>query len=281
MMKKILAMIMMLTLLLSALAACGKGQKDNGEASQKGKRYFHVAQKLLDDGTLYSFQYIEYLPKNSDCDKYSFSLSNLRYLEQFEIGFPDAYYRDQQLIADQILKESYTPEEILALDPDDFAFEYLDKELVFSLIREGLTNKPEPAITDQNHWDRYDSGFLTETAPADGYEFQIAYVSESCGVDAFFIDVLYLAEDGTFKQLSDMVDDGTATDEQKQVFVEFEKIIEACQKNDSYIIDEAYQTTVIGGIDFVRLYTFLYHLHTNNWSALEEHRPNTTPVRLN
>lgn len=280
-MKKILAILLTLTLLISVLAACGKGKKENGEASPKGERYFHVAQKLLDDGTLYSFQYIEYVPANSDCDKYSFSLSNLRYLEQFEIGFPDAYYYDLQLITDQILKESCSPEEILALDPDDFIFEYLDKELVFRLIREGLTGDPEPSITDQDHWDRYDSGFLTETATADGYEFQIAYVSESCGVDAFFIDVLYLAEDGTYKQLADMVDDGTANDEQKQAFAEFTKIIEACQKNDSYIIDEAYRETVIGGIDFGRLYTFLYNLHTNNRSALEEHRPNTTPVRLN
>ena len=280
-MKKILAILLTLTLLISVLAACGKGKKENGEASQKGERYFHVAQKLLDDGTLYSFQYIEYVPANSDCDKYSFSLSNLRYLEQFEAGFPDAYSRDQQLIANQILKESYTPEEILALNPDDFTFEYLDKELVFRLIQEGLTNEPEPAIDDQYHWDRYDSGFFTEVAPSDGYEFQIAFVSKSCGVDAFFIDVLYLAEDGTYKQLSDIVDDGTANDEQKQAFAEFTKIIEACQKNDSYIIDEAYRETVIGDIDFGRLYTFLYNLHTNNWSALEEHRPNTTLDRLN
>ena len=68
-MKKTLAILLMLTLMISALAACGKGKKENGEASQKGERYFHVAQKLLDDGTLYSFQYIEYVPKNSDCDK--------------------------------------------------------------------------------------------------------------------------------------------------------------------------------------------------------------------
>ncbi len=281
MMKKTLAILLMLTLLISALSACGKGEKENVEVSQKRERYFHVAQKLLDDGTLYSFQYIKYVPANSDCDKYSFSLSNLRYLEQFEAGFPDAYFRDQQLIADQILKESYTPEEILALNPNDFTFEYLNKELFFALIRDGLTNESEPAIDDQYHWDRYDSGFFTEIAPADGYEFQIAFVSKSCGVDAFFIDVLYRAEDGTYKQLSDMVDDGTATDEQKQAFAEFTKIIEACQKNDSYIIDEVYQDTVIGGIDFGRLYTFLYHLHTNNWNALEEHRPNTTPERLN
>lgn len=280
-MKKILAILLTLTLLISALSACGKGKKETSEASPKGERYFHVAQKLLDDGTLYSFQYIEYVPANSDCDKYSFSLSNLRYLEQFEAGFPDAYSRDQQLIANQILKESYTPQEILALNPDDFTFEYLDKELVFQLIREGLTNEPEPAIDDQYHWDRYDSGFFTEVAPSDGYEFQIAFASKSCGVDAFFIDVLYLAEDGTYKQLSDMVDDGTATDEQTQAFAEFTKIIEACQKNDSYIIDEAYRETVIGDIDFGRLYTFLYNLHTNNWSALEEHRPNTTLDRLN
>ena len=152
---------------------------------------------------------------------------------------------------------------------------------MFQLIREGLTGDPEPTITDQNHWDRYDSGFLTEVHPTDGYEFQIAYVSESCGVDAFYIDVLYYSEDGSYTQLSDMVDDGTATDEQRQAFAEFGKIIEACQKNDCYIIDEAYQETVIGGIDFGRLHTFLYNLHHCNWDAMEEHSPTTTPDRLN
>ncbi|MBQ7325694.1 MAG: hypothetical protein IJW98_08115 [Clostridia bacterium] len=280
-MKKILAMIMMLAFVLSAFAACGKRVNEHGQSPIKGNRYFHVAQKLCDDGTLYSFQYIEYLPARSDCDQYSFSLYNLRYLEQFEKGFPDAYYHDLQLITDQILKERYSPEEILALNPDDFTFEYLDKELVFQLIREGLTGDPEPTITDQNHWDRYDSGFLTEVQPTGGYELQIAYVSESCGVDAFYIDVLYYSEDGSYTQLSDMVDEGTATDEQKQAFEEFTKIIEDCQKNDSYIIDEAYQETMIGGIDFGRLCTFLYNLHYCNWDTMEEHHPTTTPDRLN
>ena len=275
-MKKILAMIMMLALVLSTLAACRKRADVHDQSPVKGNRYFHVAQKLCDDGTLYSFQYIEYLPARSDCDQYSFSLYNLRYLEQFEKGFPDAYYHDLQLITDQILKESYSPEEILALNTDNFTFEYLDKELVFQLIREGLTNEPEPKITDQYHWDRYDSGFLTEAQTSDGYEFQIAFVSESCGVDAFYIDVLYYSEDGTYTQLSDMVDDGTATDEAKHAFAEFGKIIEACQKNDSYIIDEAYQETVLGGIDFGRLYTFLYNLHYCNWNAMEEHSPTTS-----
>lgn len=281
-MKKTLAILLMLTLLISALSACGNGENiGKYGALEKGKRYFHVAQKLCDDGTLYTFQYIEYLPLKDDYIKYSFFLSNLRYLDQYEAGYPETYSRDQQLIMEKILSEDYSPEDILALNPDDFTFEYLDKEPVFALIREGLTNAPEPAITDQYNWDRYDRGFLTELESANGYEFQVAYVSGSAGVDTFFIDVLYYDDDGTYTQLSDMVDNQTATDEQKQAFAEFGKIIEACQKNDSYIIDAAYQDTNIGGIDFGRLYTFLYNLHICNWDAVEEHHPNTTPERLN
>lgn len=276
-MKKTLAILLMLTLLLSSLSACGKGDE-----TKKGLRWqFHVAQELDEEGWLYTFEYIEYDDEKefADCDKYSFFRINVRYLDKFQSAQSEAYKRDSDIIHDRVINESMRPEDILALDPSDFEFECVDKEMVFRLIREGLTNESEPAVTDQNNIERYDRAFLTELEPADGYEFQVAYVSGSAGVDAFFIDVLYYDADGTYTQLSDMVDDKTATDEQKQAFAEFGMIIEACQKNDSYIIDEAYQTTVIDGIDFGRLYTFLYNLHYCNWDAMEQHLP--TPVRLN
>lgn len=274
-MKKILVTLLMCALLLPSLSACRKAE-NNGLDWR-----FHVAQELDDQGWLYTFEYIEYEDEEdfADSDKYSFYRINVRYLEKFQAAETEAYASDSRIIYDSIIHEGMRPEDILALDPDDFTFECLDKEMVFRLIREGLTNEAEPDITDRIHLERYDRGFFTEVKPSDGYEFQVAYVSGSAGVDALFIDVLYYADDGTYAQLSDMVTDGSATDAQKQAFEEFGKIIETCQKKDSYIIDDTYRDMKIGGIDFGRLYTFLYNLHTCNWDAIEQHIP--TPVRLN
>jgi hypothetical protein len=283
----------MIAMILVTFSSCGKSDA-NGE---DGKVFFRkVARETLDNGWVYTFIYEDYKDESIDdsgINKYCFYGMNIRY--QYDDDYiqiqtqqlqdkiynaivvptcliagkgPAAESRDMELINKSILDRNKSVEELLALNPDDYEFESIDKDMFFRLMRTALTGEPQKEGSDQTYWDKPTWAFLTEPEYIDGYKFQLAFMHETGCVDELFIDVRY--ETGSkyndFVQLSDIIENGTATNEQNQIYEKIQLITNDIKINESYIVNAAeYQDVVIGEIDFSRLYTMLNNLHLNNY----------------
>ena len=127
--------------------------------------------------------------------------------------------------------------------------------------------KPLPENYTFAYLDKWELGCFWEPERLDGYWFQICCAQMMGYVDAIYIDVLYETGPGyrDYVQLSDLVDAGTATDEQKEAFALLRRICEWIEEEDCYMGPvEEYADKTIGGLDFTRLYRILKHLHESN-----------------
>ncbi|MGI6744941.1 MAG: hypothetical protein ACOX45_01975 [Acutalibacteraceae bacterium] len=263
-----------------------------------------VARETLDNGWVYTFVYEDFKDKkNTDSGliKYSFFGINLRYKyddnyinkvvhipENPEKGktYTDiitplflmlgegsqAEKNDMQLI-EKILDSQKSAEELLALNPDDYTFESVDKEMFFRLMKTALTGEPQKEGEDKSYWEKPCYAFFSEPTYLSGYKFQIAFLQETGCVDELYIDVLYQNGNGykDYVQLSDLVENNTATEEQKQAFERIVKITEEIKENENYITNaDEYKNEMIGGVDFSRLYNFLNNIHTNKFELYHE-----------
>lgn len=293
-MKKSIVWIVMIAMIFATFSSCGKSNADREE----GKLFFRkVARETLDNGWVYTFVYEDYKDESVDdsgINKYCFYGMNIRY--QYDDDYiqiqaqqlqdkiynavvvptcliagngPTAEGRDMELINKSILDRNKSVEELLALNPDDYEFESIDKDMFFRLMRTALTGEPQKEGSDQTYWDKPTWAFLSEPEYIDGYKFQLAFMQETGCVDELFIDVRYETGSGykDFVQLSDLVENGTASDEENQIYEKIQVITNDIKVSESYIVNAAeYQDMVIGDIDFSRLYTMLNHLHLNNYS---------------
>ncbi len=244
-----------------------------------------VARESFDDGWVYTFVYEDLKDEQADDSsicKYSFFGMNLRYrydktsasqLDNVQFSFQsfgegsDAQAEDMILVK-KILDYSLSVEELLALNPDDYEFKELDKDLFFRLMRTALTGEPQKEAEDLLYWDKPSYAFLWEPDYTDGYRFQIAFLQETGCVDEIYIDVLYKTGDGAadYVQLSDLVEKGEATAEQKKAFDKIKEIVSGIKENELYIFNaEEYKDLMLGDIDFSRLYTFLDNIHNNKF----------------
>ena len=247
--------------------------------------YRKVARCTLDNGWVFTFVR-DGMKDGDDSEiiKYSFKGINMKYKYAEKYGGvsseidlfvgcllfgygSEAEQRDCDLIA-SILSNDKTDEELLALDPNDYTFETIDKEMFFRLMREALTGEPQKEGTDLNYWDKPEYAFLAETEYLDGYKFQVSFLNETGLIDELFIDVLYKTGEDPMEyvQLSDLVASGEATAEQIEAFELIHTIIHDVKENVSYIFNaESYQNKIIDGISFSRLYEFLKDIHDNQY----------------
>lgn len=247
--------------------------------------YRKVARRTLDNGWVYTFTR-EGVKNGDDSEvfKYVFYGINVKYKyaekyggisseDNLKTGWllfgecSEAEKRDAELIS-SILSNEKTDEELLALNPDDYTFESLDKNMFFELMREALTAEPQAEGADQNYWDKPYFAFLQEKEFTDGYKFQISCLNETGLIDGLYIDVLYKtgAGDADYVQLSDLVASGEATAEQIEVFELIGAISDGIKGNTSYIYNcGSYRDKTIDGIDFSRLYKFLDDMHNNRF----------------
>lgn len=260
--------------------------------------YEKIARKVTDDGWVFTFeQYGSKTGDDSNLCRYSFSGFNLRYRyddayvqtvthstdsgvtvrerripAMLDWGYgPPAQQRDRALI-ETILANNKEPEELLALDPEDYRFESIDGALFFDLMREALTGERHAEGTNHAYWEMQEKAFLTEPVALDGYKLQIAYLSTLGCVDEIYIDVIYPTGDGNqdYVQLSDLVEGGEATKEQRDAFALLQQISERIKTEDSFLAGaESYQGKEIGGVDFSRLERFLHNLHENKWEQYQ------------
>ena len=184
----------------------------------------------------------------------------------------DAEKRDMQLI-ESILDSSKTVDELLALNPDDYEFEVVDKNMFFRLMTTALTGEAHKESSNLSYWEKPSYAFMSEKMYIDNYKFQIAFLQGAGCVDELYIDVLFKNGEGykDYVQLSDMIDNNTATEEQKQAFETITKIVNDIKENENYIVNaDEYKDKTIADIDFYRLYDILNDIHENNFEPYYE-----------
>ena len=296
-MKRFISILIVTATLLTALTSCS-------QESKKAAFFIKSAWEATDDGWVYVMNYEDfYKPGNhDDLIKYWFYGFNVRYRFNDDYittvykpsedpsrgsgvtsvivpsvllagGGPDKEKRDMQLINGTILDSGQSVDELLALDPDDYAFESIDKDMFFRLLHECLESEIPEDRQDQTYRDKDVRNLLTEQMYIDGYKFQVGSVNVSLGyVGVVYIDILYRTGDGykDYIQLSDMIDDGSATDEQREIFSKLQKIAFDCMEEDSYIANaDSYRKDKTGEVEFERLYKMMQNIHINNYGQYE------------
>lgn len=290
---KICKNLIFCTILISIciLSGCSQKKKDDTpkwNASETASYY------ISDDGWVYVFSYISYSDGSTTDSPYTFYGVNLRYRYNDAYMEGPVYDKNGKPVSDpqpqsmQILGHSssgairndlvkvsemlgyntgnITKEDLLAIDRESVTFEELDKDLFFRLMDECLESEPNPT---GNYVDIPSYALLTEPEYIDGYKFQIGFIGGMGTVDIMYIDVLYKTGDeyNAYKQLSDMVDDKTATDEQVSAFKLISDISNGIVKDNNllYGYDENSKTR-IADIDLSRLYSFLKDIENNNYN---------------
>ena len=156
-------------------------------------------------------------------------------------------------------------EEIMAKDRNSLELEVVDKELFFELLDKAVNGEAVPVGRYIEH---PSYALLCEPAYLDGYCFQIGYMVEMGCIDVMMIDVLY-ADSNTetgYRQLSDMIEDGTATEEQKELYNTLEAISAGIVENNSYLYGKKeHGKTETADVELKRLYSFLADLEENNY----------------
>lgn len=279
-MKRILLAFLSL-LYIILFVSCSENKEEQSEW------YFskNIAREICDDGWVYTFDYL-YLKDGYEDEgiiPFAFNGINLRYRynksEQKEedsvypiqiLGNSDssALKHDMNLISVILGYENgkVTKEDLLKLTPDDITFEELDKDLFFKLMNAALNGE---AHKEGNYFTLPSYALLSEPEYINDYKFQIGFLADIGCVDVIFIDVLYKKGDGynEYVQLSDLVDNGTASPEQKQAFELMKNISDGIVKSNNLSFDaDDNKNKTVGNIDFSRLYTFLEDIENNNYS---------------
>lgn len=291
-MGKLKRYILIILILCQAISLCACSDKDKEHVEWKFSK--KMARVVQEDGWVYTFDYL-YSKDGSDSDTlipFQFYGVNLRY------RYNDAYTEtinttengknvtktvpaviqmlggansqgiknDMKKVAEILdyQNQDVTPEELLAINPEDVVFEELDKELFFGLMNEALNAEPHPE--GDNVLPVY--ALMTEPEYLSDYKFQIGFVSDMGTVDVIYIDVLYRTGDAynDYIQLSDMIDDGTASTEQKQAFDLIKSISAGIVRDNNLMYEHgSNKDKKIADIDFFRLYNFLNDIENNNY----------------
>ena len=129
-----------------------------------------------------------------------------------------------------------------------------------------LLGKPQREGTLQSYWDKPQYAMLQEQSASDNYKFQIAFLQDTGCVDELFIDVLFCRDDGSYIQLSDMIDQGRADPEQITLYNKIRNIVSDIKERELFITEnDTYKDDMIAGVDLKRLYVFLKDIHENNF----------------
>ena len=285
--------VLIFLILCQAISLCACSVKDKEPVEWKFSK--KIARVVQEDGWVYTFDYL-YTKDGTDSDSlipFQFYGVNLRY------RYNDAYTEtinttengknvtktvpaviqmlggansqgiknDMKKIAEILDYQNHdvTPEELLAINPEDVAFEELDKDLFFGLIHEALNSEPHPE--GDNVLPVY--ALMTEPEYLSDYKFQIGFVSDMGTIDVIYIDVLYRTGDAynDYIQLSDMIDDGSASTEQIQAFNLIKSISDGIVRDNTFMYEHgANKNKNIANIDFSRLYNFLNDIENDNYN---------------
>lgn len=282
--------ISILFIAIIATAGCSQNN-DDGENISIGV-YRNIARKTTSDGWVYSFIYEHYKDPSLDDStlmKYQFNGINLRYayMEGYEDkltitrkdgssairsyspgvviwGKRDDQLEDRKKLDDLLLNA--TKDQLLKLTAGDLSLKTIDSNMVIQLIQEALLDEPQKEGTLQSYWDKPQYAMLQEQSASDNYKFQIAFLQDTGCVDELFIDVLFCRDDGSYIQLSDMIDQGRADPEQIALYNKIRNIVSDIKDRELFVTEnDTYKNDTIGGVDLKRLYMFLKDIHENKF----------------
>lgn len=288
--KKLLSIVIMFFCVM-CLVSCENDSEDKIEWPFEQK----VSYLVEDDGWVYSFSYTyDKGGLNDDAlIPYNFMGVNLRYRYNEDYVTTVTYMEDgekktkivpqtiqvlgeandsgikndMEEIADILKYQAgeVTTQELLDLTVDDLTFEELDENIFIELVQAALKGE---AHKEGNYDYLPQYALLTEPEYLNDYKFQVGFVSSVGCIDVIFIDVLYRTGNDydSYKQLSDIIDSGTASDEQKKIYNMIEEITTGIVENNNilYALGE-YENENIDNIDFSRLYSFLKEIEANNY----------------
>ncbi len=263
--KTLLRRLLAAALLLCALFTFAGCENFGGDASFVPPFAEDFAMKTTDDGWVYMYSY--HINKDgSEIEDESiitssFRIFNIRYaytedhLPTLEIKNGTALSRDLDKVADILYKKPFPDKAaLLRLDREAVTFEAIDGDIFFDLIKTALNGDVQPV----GKWSVYpENGIMREPEYKDGYALQFGFVCEYGVFEASFIDVLYPTGDEPYEyaQLSDMVDDGTASPEQKELFRTLSIIARGIVvENDLYFGSGEYRAMETAGVKLERLY---------------------------
>ena len=283
-MKKTICILLCCIFLLSLCSACGRQDPPSSEELNI-PFYRKVARRQLDNGWVFTF--VRDGMKNgddSDIIKYSFKGINIKYLCSEKNGSvsskediitgcllfgngSDAQQKDMATVS-QILTNTRTDEELLALNPSDYTFEVLDGEMFFALMHEALSGPPQREGTDLSYWEKPEYFFIVEKTYQNDYKFQISALNETGLIDVLHLDVMYKTGEGRadYQLLSDLIAQGKGSAEQQQAYELLQKAADEILAQNSYIAPlEICRGRTVGGVTFDRLCTILEDIHNNKF----------------
>ena len=243
--------------------------------------YLRVVTHIGEDPTPYAERYEDYLQGSAYGNGEGSVLRELWVPDKLYWGEGSAaQQRDMEQI-EAILGSGMTPEALLALDPADYSFASFDKMIFFDLLREALTGAPHEEGTDPNYYNIQPVALLTEPTWQNGCKLQIGWLSEMGCIDELFIDLLYKTGEGRrdYVQLSDLVEAGEASAEQREAFELLQTVAERVKTSNRFLAGaELYRGRTLAGMDFDRLWTFMNDLHENKPEAYYE-QPEPETIR--
>lgn len=295
--KRTFLLLLAALLVVPMLISCSHKNKEPFPKSEHDLRN-SCSVRSFDDGWTYCFSYQYFVPERSTEGRYPylFNVINMKYRYDEKImEDPNAvqpqeamqYYSeeysdpgiasDMRKIGEMLGYEKNVPptkEELLAIDKNSISFEKIDKDLFFEMMKEALTSD-EKEIKKYNEHPTY--ALLVEPEWINDYKFQIGYRCVN-GVEVIFIELLYKTGSrfNQYVQLSDLVRDGKATEEQK----ELNKLLEDIEKgivseNDFLYHINEYKGKKIADVDLSRLADFLTNIESNAINQYFVKRPET------
>lgn len=234
-----------------------------------------VSRFVTEDGWVYTCEYF-FLKDGSVSElihPVTFNVINLRYLKDSSIqifgnGITPESDRDMRKISAFLGYGSetdfLTAEEIKAKDRSELELEEIDEQVFFRLLDEALSGEPY-AVGEYMSHPSY--AMLNEPGFLDGYQFQIGFRQGMGNVGVIMIDVLFSdgnAENG-YRQLSDMVEDNTASSEQTLLYEQLKEIENGIVESNHFCYGESeLKALELAKVEFARLYQFLSDIHNNS-----------------
>ena len=283
--KRTFLLLLAALLVVPTLISCSHKNKEPFPKSEHDLRNSYSVRNF-DDGWTYCFSYQYFVPELSTEGRYPylFNVINMKYafgktimedpnatqpqetMQYYSEKFSDpGIASDMRKIGELLGYEMDVPptkEELLAIDKNSITFEKIDKDMFFEMMEEALTAE---YVREEKYSDYPSYAFLHEPAWLNDYRFQIGY--RNCnGIKSVYIELLYKTGSrfNQYVQLSDLVRDGKANEEQK----ELNKLLEDIEKgivseNDFLYHINEYKGKKIADVDLSRLADFLKDIESN------------------
>ena len=149
-------------------------------------------------------------------------------------------------IIDNFFDEKQFRREITVEDLEDLELNNFDKEFIVELFNNAYNTDFDKTITKFN----LSGCSIQSDTEKDGYKYNIGVMHVRRGIGVIRIDLLY--SDGTY--LSDLIEDGSATNEQKEIYDNFKKIEDYIVENQEVNIRDVFN---LDDEVYIRLYNII------------------------